>query len=84
MREEALDRPDRKTFVEFQERNRRATWKLTATCALVVGGAGVLSAFGFIGLFLGPIVLGLVVALFRFATEELAGQPEAVEDDEVT
>jgi predicted PurR-regulated permease PerM len=32
---------------------------------------GGLSAFGFIGLFVGPIVLGLLVALFRFATEAL-------------
>jgi predicted PurR-regulated permease PerM len=31
---------------------------------------GGLSAFGFIGLFLGPIVLGLLVALFRFESEE--------------
>jgi predicted PurR-regulated permease PerM len=31
---------------------------------------GGLSAFGFIGLFLGPIVLGLLVALFRFEDEE--------------
>jgi predicted PurR-regulated permease PerM len=33
---------------------------------------GGLSAFGFVGLFLGPIVLGLLVALFRFTTEALA------------
>jgi predicted PurR-regulated permease PerM len=30
---------------------------------------GGLSAFGFIGLFLGPIVLGLLVALFRYESE---------------
>ena len=36
------------------------------------GVMGGLSAFGFIGLFLGPIVLGLLVALFRFTSEELA------------
>ncbi len=39
---------DRTTFVEFQARNRRATWKLTAACALVVGAGGLLAAFGFI------------------------------------
>jgi predicted PurR-regulated permease PerM len=32
---------------------------------------GGLSAFGFIGLFLGPIVLGLLVALFRYESEDL-------------
>ena len=37
---------------------------------------GGLSAFGFVGLFLGPIVLGLLVALFRFESEELAPPTE--------
>ena len=41
------------------------------TLAVFIGVMGGLSAFGFIGLFLGPIVLGLVVALLRFTTEEL-------------
>jgi predicted PurR-regulated permease PerM len=54
------------------------------TLAVFIGVMGGLSAFGFIGLFVGPIVLGLVVALFRFASEELASQPDAVETDEVT
>ena len=40
--------------------------------AVFIGVMGGLSAFGFIGLFLGPIVLGLLVALFRFTAEELA------------
>jgi predicted PurR-regulated permease PerM len=40
------------------------------TLAVFVGVIGGLSAFGFIGLFLGPIVLGLLVALFRFENEE--------------
>ena len=40
------------------------------TLAVFVGVMGGLSAFGFIGLFLGPIVLGLLVALFRFEDEE--------------
>ncbi|HEX9207623.1 MAG TPA: AI-2E family transporter [Steroidobacteraceae bacterium] len=42
------------------------------TLAVFIGVMGGLSAFGFVGLFLGPIVLGLLVALFRFTTEELA------------
>ncbi len=39
------------------------------TLAVFVGVMGGLSAFGFIGLFLGPIVLGLLVALFRYENE---------------
>ena len=39
------------------------------TLAVFLGVMGGLSAFGFIGLFLGPIVLGLLVALFRFQSE---------------
>ncbi|MFO1393793.1 MAG: AI-2E family transporter [Steroidobacteraceae bacterium] len=42
------------------------------TLAVFVGVMGGLSAFGFIGLFIGPIVLGLLVALFRFEHEERA------------
>ncbi len=42
------------------------------TLAVFIGVMGGLSAFGFIGLFLGPIVLGLLVALFRFTSEALA------------
>ena len=52
------------------------------TLAVFIGVMGGLSAFGFIGLFVGPIVLGLVVALFRFTADELAGQPDAVRDDD--
>jgi predicted PurR-regulated permease PerM len=47
------------------------------TLAVFIGVMGGLSAFGFIGLFLGPIVLGLVVALFRFVTEEMADRSHA-------
>lgn len=48
------------------------------TLAVFIGVIGGLSAFGFIGLFLGPIVLGLLVALFRFTSEEFApGSNEA-------
>jgi predicted PurR-regulated permease PerM len=43
------------------------------TLAVFVGVMGGLAAFGFIGLFLGPIVLGLLVALFRYESEERAG-----------
>jgi predicted PurR-regulated permease PerM len=42
------------------------------TLAVLVGVMGGLAAFGFIGLFLGPIVLGLLVALFRYESEMLA------------
>lgn len=42
------------------------------TLAVFIGVMGGISAFGFIGLFLGPIVLGLLVALFRFSSEELS------------
>ncbi len=44
------------------------------TLAVFIGVMGGLAAFGFVGLFLGPIVLGLLVALFRFSTEALAPQ----------
>ena len=58
---------DRKTFVEFQARNRRATWKLTAAGALVVGAGGLASAFAFIaGVGLILFVLGFVLALVCF------------------
>jgi predicted PurR-regulated permease PerM len=43
------------------------------TLAVFVGVMGGLAAFGFIGLFVGPIVLGLLVALFRFEAELNAG-----------
>ena len=42
------------------------------TLAVFVGVMGGLAAFGFIGLFVGPIVLGLLVALFRYESEETA------------
>lgn len=40
--------PDRTTFLEFQARNRRATWKLSAAYVLVVGLAGILAGLGFL------------------------------------
>ncbi len=42
------------------------------TLAVFVGVMGGLAAFGFIGLFVGPIVLGLLVALFRFEADSNA------------
>jgi predicted PurR-regulated permease PerM len=45
------------------------------TLAVFVGVMGGLAAFGFIGLFVGPIVLGLLVALFRYESEERAASP---------
>ena len=58
---------DRTTFLEFQARNRRATWKLTAACALVIGAGGVLAAFAFIaGVGLVLFVLGFVPAVVCF------------------
>jgi predicted PurR-regulated permease PerM len=42
------------------------------TLAVFVGVMGGLSAFGFIGLFLGPIVLGVLVALFRYESDVLS------------
>jgi predicted PurR-regulated permease PerM len=39
------------------------------TVAVFIGVIGGLAAFGFVGLFVGPIVLGLLVALFRFESE---------------
>lgn len=47
------------------------------TLAVFLGVMGGLSAFGFIGLFLGPIVLGIVVALFRFEDDEISAASAA-------
>jgi predicted PurR-regulated permease PerM len=52
------------------------------TLAVFVGVMGGLAAFGFVGLFVGPIVLGLVVALFRFMSEELAAATPAARNEE--
>jgi predicted PurR-regulated permease PerM len=46
------------------------------TLAVFLGVMGGLSAFGFIGLFVGPIVLSLVVAWFRFESAELSARAE--------
>jgi predicted PurR-regulated permease PerM len=47
------------------------------TLAVFVGVMGGLQAFGFIGLFVGPIVLGLLIALFRFQSEATDGTGKA-------
>ena len=47
------------------------------TLAVFVGVMGGLQAFGFIGLFVGPIVLGLLVALFRFRIDAADGTRES-------
>jgi hypothetical protein len=38
---------ERTQFFEFQARNRRATWRLTAAYAVVVGACGFVSAIAF-------------------------------------
>lgn len=45
------------------------------TLAVFVGVLGGLAAFGLVGLFLGPLVIALAIALLRFADEVLAGDP---------
>ena len=47
------------------------------TLAVFIGVMGGLQAFGFIGLFVGPIVLGLLVALFRFQSDPTDGASKA-------
>jgi predicted PurR-regulated permease PerM len=47
------------------------------TLAVFVGVIGGLAAFGFIGLFLGPIVLGLLIALFRFELDRRKAEKRA-------
>lgn len=81
----AETRPTERTpFFEFQARNRRATWRLTLACALVVGGCGFVSAVGLVvnvllvlfALVFVPAVLcvGLgALALLSPATAGLAG-----------
>ncbi len=58
--------PARTTFLEFQARNRRATWRLGAVCALVVGGTAFVSTLGF--------AAGVMLVLFAlvFAPAALA------------
>jgi predicted PurR-regulated permease PerM len=44
-----------------------------ATLPVFIGLLGGISAFGFIGMFLGPVVVALVLALIRFAEESRGG-----------
>jgi predicted PurR-regulated permease PerM len=44
------------------------------TLAVFVGVLGGLAAFGMVGMFLGPLVISLVVAMVRFADEALASR----------
>jgi predicted PurR-regulated permease PerM len=44
------------------------------TLAVFIGVLGGLAAFGMVGMFLGPIVISLAVALVRFADESLASR----------
>jgi predicted PurR-regulated permease PerM len=48
-----------------------------STLPVLIGLLGGISAFGFIGMFLGPVVVALVLALIRFAEESRGGTPRA-------
>jgi predicted PurR-regulated permease PerM len=48
-----------------------------STLPILLGLVGGLSAFGAIGMFLGPVIVALVIALFRFAEEATAAEAEA-------
>lgn len=45
------------------------------TLAVFLGVLGGLAAFGFVGLFVGPLVIALVIALLRFADETVGARP---------
>ncbi len=51
-----------------------------STLAVFVGVIGGVSAFGFIGLVIGPVLLSLIVALVRFAGETLEPRAVAVQE----
>src|SRR5262245_42204316 len=83
----AEPRPTARTpFFEFQARNRRATWRLTLACALVVGGCGFVSAIGFaVNVFLVlfamvfiPAVLCLGVGALFLLTPATSGLSHAI------
>jgi predicted PurR-regulated permease PerM len=44
------------------------------TLAVFIGVLGGLAAFGLVGMFLGPLVISLAVALVRFADDALASR----------
>jgi Zn-dependent protease with chaperone function len=74
---------DRASFLELQARNRRATWRVGAVCALVVGGGGVLSAVGFVvnfALVLFALVFVPSVALLGLGLVELAPATTALRE----
>ena len=65
---------DRTAFFDFQARNRRATWRISAVCAAVIGGAGVVAAAGFaINLVLVLFALVFVPSVLLLALGFLAG-----------
>lgn len=45
------------------------------TLAVFIGVLGGLAAFGFLGLFIGPVVIALTIALLKFAGESIARTP---------
>jgi predicted PurR-regulated permease PerM len=49
-----------------------------STLAVFVGAIGGASAFGILGLVIGPVLLGFVVALVRFAEEGVTGRRQAL------
>src|SRR5262245_37137044 len=63
----------RTTFLEFQARNRRATWRLSLAYGLVVAGCGFASALGFVAnLFLALFALVFVPAVLCLGLGALA------------
>jgi len=56
-----------------------ATRAEVSSLAVFVGVIGGVSAFGFIGLFLGPVLLSLIVALIKFAEESVVQTTTAKE-----
>lgn len=51
------------------------------TLTVFIGVLGGLAAFGAIGLFLGPVVLALIIALIRFVQEIRVNRPSAVGEE---
>jgi len=49
-----------------------------STLAVFIGAIGGASAFGILGLVIGPVLLGFVVALVRFAEEVVTGRRQAL------
>ena len=51
------------------------------TLTVFIGVLGGLAAFGAIGLFLGPVVLALIIALIRFVQEIRVNRPSGVGEE---